>query len=60
MNEYGFLENGSYGYIGGVQAAKRSNHKPRGLSFDMELEKIPNGVFYFILVFGLIIAAAID
>jgi hypothetical protein len=60
MNEYGIFENDSDGYIGSMQAAKRSNHKPRGFNLDMELAKVPNGVFYFILVFGLIIAAAID
>lgn len=60
MNEYGVFENGSNGYIGCVKAAKRTDHKHHRVSFDMELAKVPNGVFYFILVFGLIIAAAID
>ena len=57
MNEYGFWENGSNGYL---QDAKRDSIKKRGISFDMELAKVPNEVFYFILVLGLVIAAAID
>lgn len=56
MNEYGFWENGSNDYM---QVEKRDNKK-RGISFDMELAKVPNEVFYFILVVGLVIAAAID